>query len=171
MSHLCVAIFVHDVAQAKRDIAAAAEAGANMVELRLDYLTDAHEAQTLVRDSILPCIVTCRPTWEGGYSELSSEDRIKLLLAACGGQTRYIDLELRTFRETTFNRPQSAQFIISSHEFTTRPPRLYQLITELIEIGGAVNKIVWAARSIRDNIEAMEILKNRSKPMIALCMG
>ncbi|MGA2499487.1 MAG: type I 3-dehydroquinate dehydratase, partial [Tepidisphaeraceae bacterium] len=32
-------------------------------------------------------------------------------------------------------------------------------------------KIVWTARTIRDNLEAFELLQNRSKPMIALCMG
>jgi 3-dehydroquinate dehydratase/shikimate dehydrogenase len=39
------------------------------------------------------------------------------------------------------------------------------------ESGGSVNKIVWMARSIRDNIEAFEILQTRQKPTIALCMG
>ncbi|HMB94479.1 MAG TPA: type I 3-dehydroquinate dehydratase, partial [Tepidisphaeraceae bacterium] len=171
MTHLCVAIFVRDVAQAKRDIAAAAEACADMVELRLDHVTDPHMAQALVRDSVLPCIVTCRPTWEGGYSELSNEERVQLLLAASGGKTRYIDLELRTFRETTFTRPESSRFIISTHDFVTRPPRLYQMINELIEAGGSVNKIVWTSRSVRDNIEACEILSTKQKPTIALCMG
>ena len=35
----------------------------------------------------------------------------------------------------------------------------------------AINKIVWIARTIRDNIEAFEILQTRQKPTIALCMG
>jgi 3-dehydroquinate dehydratase/shikimate dehydrogenase len=34
-----------------------------------------------------------------------------------------------------------------------------------------VNKIVWTARTVRDNIEAFEILQSRQKPTIALCMG
>ncbi len=36
---------------------------------------------------------------------------------------------------------------------------------------GDIAKIVWLARSIRDNIEAFEILQSRQKPTIALCMG
>ena len=32
-------------------------------------------------------------------------------------------------------------------------------------------KIAWTARSLRDNLEAFELLAQRPKPMIALCMG
>ena len=32
-------------------------------------------------------------------------------------------------------------------------------------------KIAWLARSLRDNLEAFELLRTRRKPMIALCMG
>src|SRR5206468_10159700 len=34
-----------------------------------------------------------------------------------------------------------------------------------------IKKIVWMARSVRDNLEAFELLRDRQKPMIALCMG
>ena len=35
----------------------------------------------------------------------------------------------------------------------------------------AVSKIVWTARTVRDNLEAFELLKTRQKPTIAFCMG
>jgi hypothetical protein len=44
MTYLCIAIFVSDEAQARRDIAVAAEAGADMVELRIDEVADAATA-------------------------------------------------------------------------------------------------------------------------------
>jgi 3-dehydroquinate dehydratase/shikimate dehydrogenase len=34
-----------------------------------------------------------------------------------------------------------------------------------------VNKLVWTARTIRDNLEAFEIVQSRQRPTIALCMG
>jgi 3-dehydroquinate dehydratase/shikimate dehydrogenase len=34
-----------------------------------------------------------------------------------------------------------------------------------------VNKIVWTARTLRDNVEAFEILRARQKPTVAICMG
>jgi 3-dehydroquinate dehydratase/shikimate dehydrogenase len=63
------------------------------------------------------------------------------------------------------------RYIISVHDFKSRPDRLYNLIGELNESSSDVNKIVWTARSIRDNIEAFEILQTRQKPTIAICMG
>ena len=45
MTLLCVAIFLRDDAQARRDIALAAEAGADIVELRIDALTAHMEAR------------------------------------------------------------------------------------------------------------------------------
>ena len=38
-------------------------------------------------------------------------------------------------------------------------------------VAGDVNKLVWTARTIRDNLEAFELLQHRQKPTIALCMG
>ena len=35
----------------------------------------------------------------------------------------------------------------------------------------AIAKVVWRARSLRDNLEAFDLLSSRAKPMIALCMG
>ena len=37
--------------------------------------------------------------------------------------------------------------------------------------GGSINKVAWTARSVRDNLEAFEVLQTRQKPTIALCMG
>src|SRR6185437_12862387 len=67
MTYLCVPIFVASVAQAKADIARAAEAGADLVELRIDQFTDDPELRQLLSEAVLPCILTCRPEWEGGH--------------------------------------------------------------------------------------------------------
>src|SRR6478735_3793013 len=75
MTHLCVAIFVSDPSQARAEMAQAAEAGADLVELRIDHLTEAALVDEVVRAAPVPTIVTCRPTWEGGHSELEDADR------------------------------------------------------------------------------------------------
>src|SRR4051812_28791599 len=98
MTQLCVAIFVSDPAEAKRDIALAAEAGADLVELRVDAMTDAAIVRKVVAESIVPCVVTCRPTWEGGQSEIPDAQRMELLQAAGEDGARYADVELETIR-------------------------------------------------------------------------
>ena len=78
MTQLCAASFVDDIAQAKRDIARAAEAGADMVELRIDRFTEPHLVRQLAEECILPAIFTCRPRWEGGECDLRINGTILL---------------------------------------------------------------------------------------------
>ena len=48
---------------------------------------------------------------------------------------------------------------------------MFNLVRELNESKADVIKIVWSARTIRDNLEAFELLQTRQKPAIVLCMG
>ena len=170
MTHLCVAIYVQDVAKAKRDIALSAESGADLVELRIDTVNDAEPVREIATSAIIPCIVTCRPEWEGGLSQLTDEERLKQLEAATIGNVRYIDLELKTLQRVT-SEIAWGQIIASSHDFKGRPPRISNIVLEMNQSVASINKLVWMARSIRDNIEAFELLQHRQKPTIALCMG
>ncbi len=182
MTHLCVPIFVTDPARAQRDLALAAEAGAEMVELRIDHLTDDSVVAQAIKATSLPCIVTCRPVWEGGHSELPDDQRLFLLSMAADNGAAYADVELKAFQSgkvgemlslslDQFPRDQRPGLIFSSHDFAGRPDRLYSMIADLTDSPADVVKIVWLARSIRDNLEAFEILKTRQRPTIALCMG
>jgi 3-dehydroquinate dehydratase/shikimate dehydrogenase len=174
MTHLCVAIFVRDLTQARRDIALAAEAGADMVELRVDAFgtEDADMLKSLLRFSPVPVIITCRSTSEGGDSDLDDEQRIALLESLSEANPAYIDVELDLLRR----RPDARtliprQLIVSAHDFQTRPPRLQNLVLEMNQSPGGINKVVWMARTVRDNLEAFELVQHRAKPTVALCMG
>jgi 3-dehydroquinate dehydratase/shikimate dehydrogenase len=173
MTDLCVAIFARERAQVHRDVALAAESGADVVELRIDHLTDPEQVYHLGISSLAaPCIVTCRPTWEGGHYARAEEDRLTLLEAATRSGARYIDLELEAFNRSASPETQfGGHLIVSAHDFQGRPPKLHGILLELNERPGLVSKIVWTARSIRDNLEAFELLQQRQKPTIALCMG
>jgi 3-dehydroquinate dehydratase/shikimate dehydrogenase len=175
MTLLCVASFVDSVARAHRDAAVAAESGADIMEYRIDRLREAHDVQELVRRSPLPCIVTCRPTDEGGHSDLPETQRGRLLSAALGAGAAYLDIELTSYRR--WDDPiigkdlRGKRAILSFHDFRGRPDRLYSILAEMNEAAPAVSKLAWTARSIRDNLEAFEILQHRQRPTIALCMG
>jgi 3-dehydroquinate dehydratase/shikimate dehydrogenase len=174
MTKLCVAIFVNDIVKAKRDIAMAAEHGADIVELRIDSIENAPSIRQLIGDFDTRFILTCRPTWEGGHSELRDDQRLNLLVEiAPSDDTTWVDIELETYRRigAIADAGSKPQLILSSHDFTGRPPKLHKLILEMNASAGDINKIAWHARSIRDNLEAFEILKTRHKPTIALCMG
>jgi 3-dehydroquinate dehydratase/shikimate dehydrogenase len=172
MTDLCVPIFVRSADQAIRDAVLAAEAGADVVEYRIDrFGLGGDDLPALLRRSPLPCIVTCRPTWEGGQSEWDDETRLKLLDDEAV-TARYVDVELETAHRLNKPAPVSRRMIVSSHHFDGRPARLTTIVQELWENSPAdVAKIAWTARTIRDNLEAFELLLHRPKPTIALCMG
>lgn len=189
VTKLCVPIMVQSLAQAHAAAARAAEQGADLVEFRIDQFTDDLAAlPRLVEGSSLPCIVTCRPIWEGGLYDGDEQTRISVLEHAGLGarQPAYFDVELAAF-QTSANvrqkiglvvdqpnqqRAVSTGLILSSHNFETRPADLdSKLLAMASEPACRVIKLAWRARSLRDNVEAFEILRARHKPTIALCMG
>jgi 3-dehydroquinate dehydratase/shikimate dehydrogenase len=175
MTLLCVPIFVESVEQAKRDVALVAEAGADIIELRIDQLDTSFgigDVIGVMERSTRPCIVTCRAAWEGGQSELPAADRLRFLAEL--EDAAYIDVEWNAYRAFPGRRvgaDRVARLILSAHDFKGRPDRLTSLFGEISDSDADVVKVVWMARSVRDNLEAFELLQHRRKPTIALCMG
>ena len=180
MTRLCVAIFVTDEPQARRDIALAAERGADLVELRVDALDDVSVLLRLLESKLLPAIVTCRPTWEGGKSALNDADRGVILTTAADAGAEFIDWEWESVRRNEAGVRQAManrlatgnRLIVSTHKFTKgRPARLLNLLLDVQRSVADIPKLVWHAATVRDNLEAFELLKMAQKPTIALCMG
>ncbi len=176
MTRLCVPIFVtSDIVAVQRTALLASEAGADVLELRLDeFPRDDDVALTALRGFLrtapLPCILTCRPAWEGGRSRLDDRERFDFLALLSQGQAAYVDFELAAASAVdlgSLNLP----VILSSHDFDGRPDRLGNCILEMNAHPAPIIKIAWKARTIRDNIEAFELLEQKQKPTIALCMG
>ncbi len=128
--------------------------------------------------SSLPCILTCRPTWEGGEYDGPEDGRLALLAAACEAQAAYIDVEWVAYeREPAWrdlaerHAPQTG-LILSSHDFERRPADLFRRVEKMVAADACrVIKLAWMARSLRDNLQAMELIGAQHKPTIALCMG
>jgi len=176
MTYLCVPIFVTEMSKARRDIAAAARAGADIIELRVDKLPAGEDLRPVLADCPIPAIVTCRAKWEGGFSESSDLDRAACLAMGIKSGARYADLEIKSNSNAKnliadVRREHFAPLIISFHDFTAIPDDLCKMIDQMNLISADVNKIVWTARNIRENLEAFGLLKKPSRPTIALCMG
>lgn len=174
----------------------AQQQGADIVEFRIDAVADEFleypDALTrLISDAVLPCIITCRASFEGGEFDGDDQARISLLEHAgpLGGgsqQPTYIDLELTTYQRSANlrqkvgfvvdhdqqQRPVTTGLILSTHDFEQRPADLLKRIAAMAEQPACrVIKAAWMARSLRDNIEAFELIQQNIKPTIALCMG
>lgn len=175
MTLLAAAILVQDSAQAQADMASAAEHGANLIELRLDDFLEVDAAWKLVRSAPLPVIVTVRSTAEGGHFDGTDTERLEFLSKLISAQPAYVDLELVRYSSPLhFRGPDGdgPRLILSAHDFKGRPDRLNNLVSQMSRIEDCtVAKVAWRARSVRDNVEAMELLATKTKPTIALCMG
>ncbi len=180
MTLLCVPLTSSSVEQMCEDARRARAAGADIVELRLDYLhsIEPDELSRLLAETA-PAIVTCRTNREGGQFGGASSDRIALLAAACKHGPSLVDLEYEDWRSSAEIRDQLGsaiaeplRLILSFHDFSGRPSRLLNIVRSMADTHGCdVVKIVWQARNICDNFEAFEILRAASRPTIALCMG
>ena len=172
MTHLCVPIFVTELPTARREIAAAAAAGADLIELRIDTLRDMGVLRLLLEDNILPAVVTCRSKSEGGYSQLDDAQRTAQLMSAIAGGAQCVDLELLAVQRMNRMPPEiQSRLILSFHDFCARPSDLPQLIREMDRHTAQVNKIVWKAGNILDNLDALKLLIRQNRSTIALCMG
>jgi 3-dehydroquinate dehydratase/shikimate dehydrogenase len=188
MTKLAASILVSSLDSALSDAAQAAEFGADLVEYRLDRLgATPTVAGTLVAESALPCIITSRPDWEGGYFDGEEADRLSLFEHACEGprQPAYLDLELAAWRSPEVRQrigaliagqsrdPASGPgLILSSHDYEARPRDLLRRFEQIAgEPQCRVVKLAWRGRSLRDNLEAIELIQQQVKPTIALCMG
>ena len=187
MSLIAVALTVESANEIDSALLSArkeAKRGATIVEWRVDALAQTDNAlesvALLVKNSPLPCIVTIRGTVEGGTYAGDEVARLELLIAICKLKVppSYIDLELAAFQASADFKIQfaaaktSTRLILSAHDFESRPTDLSKRVAAMYsEPLCAVAKIAWRARSVRDNLEAFELLRNQSKPTIALCMG
>lgn len=160
----------------------------------------------IVSRSPLACIVTCRPVLEGGQYDGPDDARIALYerLGTAGSANapagsdktyppRYIDVEAATYTRSenikqkvnlavdhaSQLREVTTSLILSSHDFHTRPPDLIRRLEQMFnEPAARVVKVAYRARSLRDNLELLDILAevrsgqgSGGKPMIALAMG
>ena len=200
---MCVPIFVESIDAALADAREARDGGADLVEFRVDsfFTGDAVEAAPqadaiarLVAESALACIVTCRPVLEGGQYDGADDARVALFerLSASSDAARppkYIDVELATYsrsdnirRKVNLGvdhpgqlRPVQTGLILSMHDFHTRPADLFRRIEAMVkEPACRVMKIAYRARSVRDNLELLDIQaasRETGRPTIALGMG
>ncbi|MBL8875915.1 MAG: type I 3-dehydroquinate dehydratase [Phycisphaerae bacterium] len=200
MTLLCVPILIRDPQLALSEAQNAQKAGADIVEFRIDEFFDPSLAEAdpdrqereiarLVRESPLPCIVTCRSSQEGGGYSGNEDERIALYERLASGerkgsQPRYLDLEFaaatapgvqpriaRLFGLDSTSQ-QASGLILSAHDFQGRPADLTRRVLAMRADGVAnVIKIAFRARSLRDNLELFELLRDSDRPTIALGMG
>ncbi|OHB68326.1 MAG: hypothetical protein A2Y77_07540 [Planctomycetes bacterium RBG_13_62_9] len=187
MTYLAAPISAESMDQAKQQAQAAVAAGAQMLELRTDYLQGlsvdlARSLLGMVRDVAgrLPLLVTCRDPQEGGAIAYSEQTRLDVLLAALEAGAEFIDFEYANFvRRGNAGRLQTAlaarpasRLILSAHDFKGPFPNLRTLYCDMTKAcREAIPKLVYTANHICDCFEAFDLLHEAGGDRIVFCMG
>lgn len=187
-TRLTVPISAQNIDQAKQQIKEARDCGAEMLELRTDYLENltVDMVRELVADikkapgGNLPVIVTCRDKAEGGMREYPQQLRIDVLVAGLKAGAEFIDFEFNSYMPTSnqarirvaLSQSLKGRLILSAHSFESRFPSISMLRRRMAIVApAAIPKIVYTANHINDCFDAFDLLHNTGGDRIVFCMG
>ena len=185
MTYLAVPIGAENAAAAAEQIKAAKKAGAEMLELRTDYLAelDVEKMQAVLaaaKKTTLPVIVTCRDKAQGGEGDWPVQLRRQILAEAITAGADYIDCEFDNYvlsetqdllKETLKARPETG-LILSAHSFDGPFKDLASTYEEIVSFEDtAIPKVVYTARHINDCFDTFDLLLQKDREAIVLCMG
>ena len=146
-----------------------AEEGAELVELRLDYIRRPVNLKRLLADAPCPVVATCRRPADGGKWMRSEEDRIMLMRTAIADGADYVDLEMDIAGQIP--RFRNTQRIISYHNFDETPSNLEEIHHEMTKLDPDIIKITTMANNPMDNVAALRLCRDSQIPTVAFCMG
>ena len=129
MTWLCVPLTADTVERMAADILAAASAGADMIELRLDYLRDRDDAaieRLMAAARAFPgeVIATCRLAEEGGRYEGAEDERLALMEKIAADGADYLDFEYEAWRRSADVQQRIGQVCKSNSEHKQARPNL-----------------------------------------------
>jgi 3-dehydroquinate dehydratase/shikimate dehydrogenase len=128
-----------------------ASAGADLVELRLDWLPGPIDVSQALGGRSKPVIVTCRPSWEGGAFGGSEEERHRVLTDAMRAGAEYVDVEWRAgFAANLVRSREGRGVVLSCHDFDGVPADLDALLAEMLAHGSEVVKVAVTAKALSD---------------------
>ncbi len=186
MTYLAVPISAKSLNEAEEQIKAASVVGAEILELRTDFLV--HLSVDLALQVIdaakrlapaLPIIVTCRDYHQGGALRHPNELRAGILAAAVRAGADFIDVEYDNFLSVSFRSKitlaltagANTRLILSAHNFQTKFKNIKKFYWEIVNASnGAIPKLVYSAHHINDCFDILDLLHSRTGDLIAFCM-
>ncbi len=145
------------------------EQGAELVELRLDYLNGEVNLKRLITDRPCPVVISCRRERDGGKWNKGEDQRLLLLRTAIAEGVEFVDLEEDVAGQIPrFGRTRR---IISLHDFRKTPDDLEKLHRHLASLDADIVKISTMANHPHDNVRMLRVARGSKLPTIGICMG
>jgi 3-dehydroquinate dehydratase/shikimate dehydrogenase len=145
------------------------EQGAELVEIRLDYIRRQINLKRLLRDRVCPVIATCRRAEDQGNWEGSEESRMMLLRAAIADGVEYVDLEADIADQIP--RYGKTKRIVSMHNFRETPENLEEIHARLANQDADIVKLATMANDPHDNVRMLQLVRDSRVPTVGICMG
>ncbi len=156
------------MAELRRRRDAASQAGADIVELRLDSVSDPDVTAALA-GRMSPVIVTCRPEWEGGAFKDDEAERKKILDCALQRGAEYVDLEFKAaFASELIASTGGKRIVLSTHDFEGVPSDLNERVRTMRAAGAEIVKVAITARSLADNLRLLALERARNTVLIGM---
>ncbi|MDZ4849138.1 MAG: shikimate dehydrogenase [Pirellulaceae bacterium] len=146
-----------------------ADAGAKLIEIRLDYIGRSIDLTRLLKDRPTPVVVTCRRKADGGRWERSEDERLMLLRAAIAMGVEYVDLEEDIADKIP--RYGKTKRIVSLHNFEGTPNDLETIHGELAKVDADIIKIAALANTFSDVKRMLNLMQTAKVPTIGISMG
>ncbi|GLT87405.1 hypothetical protein SLE2022_054910 [Rubroshorea leprosula] len=177
---MCAPVMAESVDQMLVKMRMAKELGADLVEVRLDFLKNFSPRQdlgVLIKQASLPTLFTFRPTWEGGQYKGDESKRQEALRLAMELGADYVDVELKVahdfFNSIQGKKSGKVKIIVSSHNYENTPSveEIGDLVARIQATGADIVKVATTALDIIDNARIFQVLVHSNVPMIGLAMG
>ena len=183
---LTTSVIAPTVAEALTEIDEAVAGGADIVELRVDFIptldADGKDLTAMLERCPVPCIVTYRPTWEGGQYAGEEEPRLAALWKAVELGAAYVDCELLAAERFFAAAPpgikdaSATKIILSSHDYDAVPSydELAEIRARCVAAGADVVKIAAMVKDIVDVTRLQTLLEDAAgsrQDTIVLGMG
>lgn len=148
---------------------ALAARGAQLVELRLDWLANAPDLTFLLAEAPTPVVVTCRRAKDQGKWRGSEQQRQALLRSAIVAKVAYVDME----EDIAAGIPRfgPTKRIISYHNFEETPDNLEEIHARIVKLDPDVVKMATLANSPLDAVRMLRLVAAAKVPTVGFCMG
>ncbi len=183
MTKICVSLIEMNLSDLLAGANEAKSKGADLIEIRIDYLKRGYSESlfdqlSILRNEVnLPIIITVRPIFEKGLFSGHENERIRLLEKALEAGFDYIDLEYSIEEKDRINlinkaKEQGVKTIISSHNFNSPPKKeeIFERITACWGSNGDLAKVVVPCNTLEDVNDILWASKEANRVGVEHCI-